>query len=251
MNDPRRLHDGGGTNVARRLIAAARRDDPPNGAVARALLALGVASGVALLPAASHAASIGAAKTAGASVTALSVAKWLGIGIVGGTLTVAGSRALSPDQQNSVAPAASTPARVAPSPPKTTGTPPTEAFAETPTVPSTPSPDRSAAGNQPSSLAEELALLERARRALTNGRPGEARDLLGLHRERFRPAALAEEAAVLRVEVSLAHGERDLAEQAARDFLAAYPRSPHAPRVRSLLTKATGDPNGVERPWKR
>ena len=111
-----------------------------------------------------------------------------------------------------------------------------------------PAAEPSAASPERDRLREELALLERARRALAEGRAGEARALLGRHREQFQSAALTEEADVLRIEVALAQGESDLGEQAARDFLQAHPSSPHAPRVRSLLSRVKRDPKAVEWP---
>ena len=67
MNDPIRLLEGG-SSEERRLIAWGRADEPPTGAVARALSTLGVASAVALAPLAAHAAVAASGGAASGSV---------------------------------------------------------------------------------------------------------------------------------------------------------------------------------------
>lgn len=257
MSDPTRLFDGTGTDYERRMIGFARADAPPQGSLARTLSALGVAGGL-LAPAVSHAAAFGGAAAAGtgaasagasgASITLVTITKWLAIGVAGGTLTVSAMHfAKTSEPSSRPSPALTPPSTTENSRPKT-------AHENTPAL---PIPTASANGTHmdpapPSetgdTLREELSLLERARRSLAAGRSDEARDLLKRHRETFPSAALAEEAAVLRIEVLLARGESVLAEQAGRDFLDAHPASPHAPRVRNLLFRAASDPKRSGRP---
>ncbi|HEX6276066.1 MAG TPA: hypothetical protein VFZ53_23660, partial [Polyangiaceae bacterium] len=231
MNDPLRLHDAG-TAEERLLIARGRDDEPPNGAVARALSALGVAGAVAVAPAAAQAASLSAASAAGASAasaggsstfTALTLAKWLGIGALGGTLTAA--VATAPTWSTSVKPVPRVMPAAAGAASSAAGpTAPRHVHAKAPLTAETPSSSAPPASPPArDSLGEELGLLERARGALARGRADEARAALGRHREQFASGALAEEAAVLRIEVALTHGEVELGKQAARDFLSAHP----------------------------
>ncbi len=257
MSDPTRLFDGAGSDDERRLIGIVRADTPPHGSFVRTLSAVGVGGGV-LASGVAHGAALGSSTAAGAgvsgsgaagtSVTVAVVAKWLAIGIAGGALTVATTELV--DSSGSDAPPQTRPRPMRPNEPLTR-------TIATPNEPDrTAKPPSSNAPTRPSSpvvddrgqLSEELALLERARRSLAEGRSDEARDALKRHREAFPSGALAEEAAVLRIEVLLARGENALAEQAGRDFLDAHPKSPHAPRVRDLLVRAGHDPRAKLRP---
>src|SRR5262245_11527272 len=99
MSDPTRLFDGAGSADEKRLIASARAELAPAGAIPRTLTVLGAASGV-LAPAASHAAGLGAGVaggTAGKTGTALSLVKWLGAGVAGGLMTVAATKVITRD----------------------------------------------------------------------------------------------------------------------------------------------------------
>lgn len=255
MNDPERLHDAG-TADERRLIALARSDSPPLGALERTFTTLGVASVVALVPGAAQAAGLGSGAAAatsvasGSGVTLVSLAKWLSLGALGGIVTAAAATAATWTSRTSApsAPAAALPSITLGRPAAPAGSLPSRSEASelssAPRAPAVPP----AASSASDTLGAELSLLERTRRALAEGRANEARALLGVHRQRFDAPALSEEADVLRIEVLLAHGELELGEQSARDFLAAHPKSPHAERVRSLLPRFRRDPKPVEWP---
>lgn len=86
----------------------------------------------------------------------------------------------------------------------------------------------------PSGLARELQLLERARLALARSSPAAARQALDLHDREFAGGALQIEAAALRVEAVSASGQGALAQQLAQVFLARYPQSALSARVRAL-----------------
>lgn len=265
MIDPERLHDSG-TNEERRLIALARADQPPSGAVARALSTLGVIGTVTLGPAAAHAAGLatggavsGAATaaaantTAGSTLTFATLAKWLGLGLLGGTLSVAAATAPSLVTRSGTAnsSATGTPSSLPARGPKAAKPPTAESRPRPEPARTSLTADPTGAASAPDTLSEELALLESARRALARNRPAEARELLGHHRARFRSPALSEEADVLRIEAAFAGGEIDLAEHAARDFLDSRPTSPHAPRVRALLSRSKRDPKAIDWPSDR
>jgi outer membrane protein assembly factor BamD (BamD/ComL family) len=104
----------------------------------------------------------------------------------------------------------------------------------------TPAPpervDESAARDQSSTLLQEVASLDAARRALARGNAANAVSLLVAHETRFPSGTLTPEARVLRIRALLAAGRRDEAEKLASQFLAANPGSPHAARIRSLLS---------------
>ena len=84
-----------------------------------------------------------------------------------------------------------------------------------------------------SSLVEELALVDAARTALLRGSLAEADAALTSHGKTFPSGLLAEEAAVLRIDVLSRRGDHGGAKRAALAFLATYPSSAHAKRMRS------------------
>jgi hypothetical protein len=89
-------------------------------------------------------------------------------------------------------------------------------------------------------LSAEVALLDQAHRALSSGNPGKTLELLAQHDKDFRGGPLSIESVVLRIEALAARGDRAGAAGAANAFLASYPRSAHANRVRSVLASVTG-----------
>jgi outer membrane protein assembly factor BamD (BamD/ComL family) len=86
-----------------------------------------------------------------------------------------------------------------------------------------------------SSLDAQLSSLARARESLAGGRPDAALSSLDDYDARFPGGAFAQEAGVLRVQALVAQGDRAGAQRVAARFLAAYPQSPHAARVRTLV----------------
>jgi hypothetical protein len=86
---------------------------------------------------------------------------------------------------------------------------------------------------QTSTLEVELALLRGAKKALDDGDATRALSLLDEHQRRFPAGVLVEERAATRVLALCAAGRTAEARSSATDFLARYPRSPSAPRVRA------------------
>src|SRR5690349_11114720 len=78
MSEPRRLLEEGGSDVERALLRSARHDAPPAGSRRRALVALGLAG------------SVGATvtTTTAASTATTALLKWIGVGMLGGMVTV-------------------------------------------------------------------------------------------------------------------------------------------------------------------
>jgi hypothetical protein len=86
-------------------------------------------------------------------------------------------------------------------------------------------------------LAAEVALLDRARTALRAGDTSGAIAALDRHRDEFRDGALAAEADVVRIEAAIQRGDHADARARGRTFLATFPQSPLARRVRSLIDR--------------
>ena len=96
------------------------------------------------------------------------------------------------------------------------------------------------------SLAEEVALLDSARRALRGGDAEGALGILEKHARGFSGGALIADAAVLRIEALAARGDAAGAVSNARAFLSAFPRDPHATHVQDLLHEHQGREAGSE-----
>ncbi|HEX9298480.1 MAG TPA: hypothetical protein VF881_21735 [Polyangiaceae bacterium] len=89
----------------------------------------------------------------------------------------------------------------------------------------------------PSTLAAEVAMLDRTRGALSSGEGERALDLLQRYGREFPKGTLGLEASVLGIEALYLTGSAERATALAREFLAAHPTSTHASRVRRLLTE--------------
>lgn len=103
--------------------------------------------------------------------------------------------------------------------------------------PTAPSPGKSASFPTAGSVAEEAALLRRARTALANGATSEAATLLERHRVLFPQGALIEERTATQVMAHCASGRNAATDRRAAEFLSAYPLSPLANPVRRACTR--------------
>ena len=86
-----------------------------------------------------------------------------------------------------------------------------------------------------STLTEQVAALDRARAALEAHDGAKARKLALAYEAEYPGGAFTQEAELVRIEAFSRDGNRAEAERAGKRFLAMYPKSPHAPRVRTLL----------------
>jgi hypothetical protein len=120
----------------------------------------------------------------------------------------------------SARPSSEIPLAPAPSPAATT---PTSPAAEAPATP------------PPPALPAEVRMLEEVRSALRANDPEKARRDLDHYDQAFPGGSLRDEAAVLRVDVLVAQGDRIGAAALARRFLTAHPNSPHAPGLERAL----------------
>lgn len=256
MSELRRLLDDDASGLARELLESAADDAPPRGSHPRVVLAALAGGATAVTAAgAAHAATAagsaaggasvgaGAAATKGAGVTALAVAKWLGIGMLAGVATggalVVTTRPSAPVEHVAVAAPPAAPAK-APAPARVArglaAAPPEPEAAPAPSAVAPPAASHAA---DPPDVAAETAVLDHAREALASGDASGALAALADHSRRFKSGVLGPEADVLRIEALVAQGKQSDAAASARVFLAAHADSPHAPHVRALLAKAT------------
>lgn len=265
MIDPVRLLDGDGDDLERTLLRSALDDKGSHAARARALAVFGaVGSGLVASTSAAQAsvatASTSFAAASVAKVTASALVKWIGTGVVVGTLSAAGIHAvadsgaappramLAPVSERraalppapSVAPAGAQPATV--EAPKV-GTPapsarPAELRASSGTGAAVAVASNAAfpAEGSDRRLRDELLALERARQALRRGDASAALSALGSYESRFPQGALSREATVLSVEARLAAGDQQGARAVAARALEADSTSPHAKRIETLLS---------------
>jgi hypothetical protein len=235
MSEPRRLLEEGGSEVELALLRSARHDAPSAGARRRTLVALGLAG------------SVGATvtTTTAASTATTALLKWIGVGVLGGMVTVGTVAVVQPGVANEraqvaskgFAPEATRKAAVArqittaEAPPQPAAPPADEAPSARPSAAPADPPHASA---KPS-LADEVAALDVAREALAAGDAGRTLRALDQHDQRFPGGMLGPEAMVLRIEALILRGDRASAARLGEAFLAAHPRSPHASRLRSLI----------------
>jgi hypothetical protein len=101
-----------------------------------------------------------------------------------------------------------------------------------------------ATSSSPSSLAREVAVLEVVRRSLANRDARAALQALDEYRTLEPSGTLAPEAALLRIDALLLAGDSARAARLAGSYLAQYPRTPHATRLRRLAE--TGEPGQAD-----
>jgi hypothetical protein len=83
-------------------------------------------------------------------------------------------------------------------------------------------------------LSREVTRLRRARAVLVGGSPASALEVLNGYALEFPSGALRIEAAALRIEAVAALGDHAAARRLAAEFLASFPSSPLATRVRQV-----------------
>ena len=88
---------------------------------------------------------------------------------------------------------------------------------------------------RPPALSQELAILAQVRRALEDGKPKQALDVLDRHGKDLKAGQLRLEAEVLRLEALSKLGEEQEAIRRARQFIDENPDSPLSDRVRGYV----------------
>ncbi len=241
MSDPPRLCDDHNPRIAA-LLRAAQREPHPERDFEKALAAVG--AGGALIGASQSA----AAATAIGKVGFWSLAKWAGVGLVSGLVTVGGAhvaeKMLASTPVPPVTPTERIEQRVAA--PAAQPVPISEAQPEAPvTVPQRAAPiarnanpvATPAAGSAPKTdpVTVEVLLIDEARRALARGRAQEALAALARYRAEAPTQRLLPEARYLEMEAYLAKGDAAAARRAAQTLIERYPSAPHAARARWVL----------------
>jgi hypothetical protein len=250
MNDPRRLLDGDGDALEQALLRSAKQDEPESGKEHAVLFALGLAppglgipSGLGSSSAASASAA-GAAATAAAKLGTWSIVKWIGVGVIAGTATLGGAKAL----HGSFDVPKSAPSIIIPSAPASIDLvntqPPSAQDAGAQIEPDAQAAPRVIASEKPSasapadlSLAAEVAALDRARKALESNDPEAALRAIEERGRSHPDGVLQPEAMVVRIEALTKMGQRQAALELGRQFMTKYPDHPLRERVRALMSE--------------
>ena len=242
----------------RAVLEAGCEDRPEKGAQQRALIAMGAGSAVGLAVKSAAAGSTTVAASTAKTGSALTLAKWVGSGALGG-LVVCGAvvapsllqeqKVQKSERHEAAARNVATPTEVTmssrelaePTPertsPKTEQHPskirkkqltPAAASLATQKVATAPS-------ENPANLGAEVKLLDQARRDLKRGKPGAALASLHEYQRKFPRGRLFSEALVLRLDALVRLGQREQARQIADRYLKMNPRAPHGPRIRKLV----------------
>lgn len=257
MSEPQRLlHEGQeGDELTQSLLRSARDDAPAPHARQKAMIALGLAGGVSATVTAATATST--ASTLAKSSATAALLKWIGVGVLGGVVTVGAVEVVQTKSAPAVAASSSVAVamgpRAAPSPkpaPMNAGAPGPAAEApsaepapsaapvtteEPPAAKPVDAPKASAKPAEKPSLSDEIAAIDEARVALGAGNASAALRALDDHDRRFPGGALGQEATVLRIQALVLRGDRASAARIGRAFLDAHPRSPHVARIRTLI----------------
>jgi len=228
-----------------RLLSAGDRDEPSPDKVRKLLVSAGVLSGIST-----------SASVAGASATGpLFLAKWVGVGLLAGTVVSVGGGALV--EPRSGQPASSVDGRPSGSRTGTSvrgeapsfvtasawssssaGSPRTRGSVAV--LPSLAPTSEAAAdaldGSVPGdTLLEEASLVQRASSAVRRKDGPAALRALAEYRRRFPRGKLTPEASILEIDALWIAGQRSQARALANEFLATHPSSPSAERLRGLL----------------
>lgn len=213
----------------RALLRAGRSARAPSGMRARALAAAGAGGATALAASSKATASVLSSLAAKCAVVVA-----VGAASIGAAAVV--TRAPDPPLAPTVVeppPVPSTFVQYAPIAPKAV-----EAVEVAPArEPPPPSPKPQVvvtAPPGPSALAEEIRLVDGARRALADGDAGSALRLVEEHASRFAGGTFAVERDVLRIDALVATGREDEAAARARDFVARHPSSAQAARIEKI-----------------
>jgi hypothetical protein len=244
MSELRRWSEEGAGGPELRLVEAGRRDRPNDATRARILAGLGTSAAV------TAAGAVAMAGSTGLGIWTKIVLSTVAVVGVGGAVVVASARWNRTPEH---APAAAVSASAAPAPtsvaapaadsspiePPAEAPPAASSAAEDPAPSARPPAPRPRPVHAPSAtLSDEVAALEKARRALASSSPEAALRELGRYDKRFPKRALGSEETVLRVQALLARGDHQRAVALADQFTAANPNSPYARRVQELVRAA-------------
>lgn len=258
MEEPRRLLDGGGTELEQGLLRAALEEEsgPSSHSMRRAALALGVATGASTFTKTLWAARE-ALQPLGAKVVAGSV-------LVGSAALVAVPFAISPGPSGAPSVEAPTAQDGAAQEMKEAVQLPVDELesdaieldsleleqAIEPEPPLDAAPAKShrhrassakvapvPPGEAASTIAAEVSALDAARRSLDGGNPAVALSKLDAYKRDFPKGSLGQEALVMRIRALVAAGKSSEAESLAARFRAQNPESPYNKRIESIVSR--------------
>lgn len=260
MTDPERISKRS-SGLAAELLRAGVDEQPSDASVERTLLALGVSG--AVLTTTTAAAAAGGAQLSGATAVSASgakaatltlLAKWVGVGVVGGiglasvatVATTPQSDEPAPHASIAVAPTVSAAAKklAAPPPPAAlvaAEEQPVEVASAPVAVPHVAPSAAPGVSPEPvleigTPLAAEVAYVDRARALVASGQSAQGLALLRSYEHDFPEARLLPEVLFLELETLDRLGRTGEARAAAQRLVAGFPKSPHANRARRLLS---------------
>ncbi len=114
---------------------------------------------------------------------------------------------------------------------------PIQAPAATVNAPEAPSKTPASIPSAAPPLAPELRALERVHALLASGRPDTALSEIDDYQKAFPNGVMQQESEALRIDALARAGRHEESAARAHAFLAAYPESPHAARIRALLAR--------------
>ncbi|HET9959935.1 MAG TPA: tetratricopeptide repeat protein [Polyangiaceae bacterium] len=242
---PDRLRSSGGTELERRLLNAASREQPSRELSERMARAIGIA-----LPPVAPVEPPGAARpealtpNAGGLTKILAAARPLLPWLSATAVVIAGAIvATRPKAPIATLPPTAAPAISSPSAALTASTVPAFASAipqsrateASPVTSSPPAQVRSVPASSVADIQDQIALMDRARAALSAGASGRALELLRQYQTQYPRGSFRPEASVLRIEALARLGRMSEARSLAERFAAESPNSPLSERVSRLL----------------
>lgn len=240
MEDPIRFSDGE-DDAAKRLMLSMRDEKPPEGAMNRALLAVGVTTAAVV----TTGSALGTGATsAGKSLTWLAL-KWVGAGAVLGLAVGTGATLVQPAPTTKAVSTTSSTVTLLPKP-VVTATFTTKAREITAPDPAERPASRAVSPSAkeevppvapPDTLPREVELLDDARASLRRGAANDALGALDRYAREFPRGRLSTEAFVLRIDALTRAGRSAEAKSLAEGFLRANPGSPHAARIQKSIGK--------------
>jgi hypothetical protein len=249
MNDETRLLHG---ELGGALLRAGRDEWPSDDALSRTLAAVGAGAAAVVVVSGGAVAAAGAsagtaAKGSAAVISFASVTKWLGIGALGGVVVAGVAHEVTPRNPATLAPKSTVTAVAPTARGETKERAPAPKPEPLPTVAPEMEPPKSA--QKPADvlrergeltphgapLAAEVALVDRARAALSSGSAFRALEELRAYETTFPEPRLLPEVLFLRMEAHLAAGNAARARETAEQSIRLFPRSPHAARAREVI----------------
>jgi hypothetical protein len=255
MTDPERISKRS-FGLAAQLLQAGGDEQPGAAGIERTLAALGVSGALLTTAATAGASAAGVAGSGAKVVTATLLAKWIGVGVLGG-VTLSGAAALLSGPAAPASPQASQVSAALPKVPPVVAPPsavaprvevPLPTLAESAAAVAAPVVAPSLAAPAPpvsndvvvevgAPLAAEVTFIDSARALLASGQAEQGLSQLRRYEQEFPEARLLPEVLFLRMETCDRLGRSSEARAAATRLVQGFAHSPHAARARKLLER--------------